>query len=203
MSFITFLLFQGDSGGPITVEDGEGHHTMVGVVSHGVSVTCGQAGADVHMKVAAFIPWINKTIVRQGGMASCNYMLTANPDGESPKEAKSYGVLLTGGKDSGSNPLASVEFLGPGDCPVPTLPEPRSGHVSFITSDDFLATCGGWVQRTGRASEPQTDCIVLIKEEQAWKQGVMGSLMLKQYILSCPTVDDLATCIFPYVEGQP
>ena len=197
-----FLLFQGDSGGPLTIEDGERHHTMVGVVSHGVSVTCGQAGADVHMKVAAFIPWINKTIVSEGGMASCNYMLTANPDGESLKEAKSYGVLMTGGKDSGSNPIASVEFLGSENCSVPTLPEPRSGHVSFITSRDLLATCGGWVQRNGRASEAQTDCIVLDKEEQTWKHGVIGDLVLKQYKLSCPTDNNLETCIFPYIEGQ-
>ena len=197
-----FLLFQGDSGGPLTVEDGKGHHTIVGVVSHGVSLTCGEAGADVHMKVAAFIPWINKTIVSKGGMASCNFMLTANPDGKSTKVAKSYGVLLTGGKDSGSNPLASVEFLGSENCSVPTLPEPRSGHVSFITSDNRLASCGGWVQRNGRASEAQTDCIVLVKEEQTWKQGDIGDLMLKQYMSSCPTDNNLAPCIFPYIEGQ-
>ena len=154
------------------------------------------------MKVAAFIPWINKTIVGEGGMASCNYMLTANPDGESPKEAKLFGVLMTGGKDSSSNQLASVEFVGTEDCPVPTLPEPRSGHVSFVTSDNILATCGGWVQRNGRASEAQTDCIVLNKTDQIWKRGVMGDLMFKQYISSCPTADGLATCVFPFIEGQ-
>ena len=194
------FLFQGDSGGPLTIVDGEGHHTLVGVVSHGVSVNCTQAGADVHMKVAFFILWINKTIVREGGMASCNHMLTAKPVGENTKEAKSYGVLMTGGKDSGSNRLASVEFLGPGDCPVPALPQARSGHATFVTAGGTVTTCGGWVQSGG--SEPQADCLVLDKEEQAWRQGIIGDLVLNQYLATCPTTDNLMICIFPYIKGN-
>ena len=199
ISAIYLFSFQGDSGGPLTVEDAEDRHTLVGVVSHGLSVTCGQPGADIHMKVPFFIQWINATIVREGGMASCNYMLTAKPTGENTKETKSYGVLMTGGKDSGSNSIASVEFLGPGACPVPALPEPRSGHVTFVTAGGAVTTCGGWLQSGG--SEPQTDCLVLVKETQAWMQGIMGDLVLNQHLATCPTTVNLVMCIFPYIKG--
>ena len=66
----------------------------MGVVSHGgqpaaacgqvpcycsESTHCLQSPYDVFMKVSAFLPWINGTILANGGMASCDYFLSAPP----------------------------------------------------------------------------------------------------------------------------
>ena len=86
---------QGDSGGPLTLVS-EGAHTLVGVVSHGgqAAASCGQvahrhpAGVyphcsqspyDVFMKVSAYLPWIKSTVLANGGLASCDYFLSAPP----------------------------------------------------------------------------------------------------------------------------
>ena len=62
--------------------------------------------------------------------------------------------LLTGGS-SGSSVLDSTELLDSNgkvdDCDVPSLPEPRENHVTFVTKDQIpvLATCGGSFLATG------------------------------------------------------
>ena len=76
---------QGDSGGPLTVqEEGSGSHTLAGVVSHGLSggpEVCGQEGRkyDVYTAVSMYMDWLERTILNNGGLASCSYMLTADP----------------------------------------------------------------------------------------------------------------------------
>jgi len=71
---------EGDSGGPLTLVS-EGAHTLVGIVSHGgqAAAACGQSPYDVFMKVSSFLPWIDSTILANGGMASCDYILLAPP----------------------------------------------------------------------------------------------------------------------------
>ena len=49
---------------------------------------------------------------------------------------------MTGGRGANFTSLLSVEFFGPQDCTVADLPEPRSGHVTFVTSEE-----GGDVRR--------------------------------------------------------
>ena len=95
---------------------------------------------DVYMEVAKCLNWINLTISRNGGMASCNrFMITAKPilgniainryintsilPGELRPEKPQFGVLVTGGKDSSFNHLSSAEFLGPKKCQIPPLPK--------------------------------------------------------------------------------
>ena len=63
----------------------DGSATLVGLVSHGVSwsqAACGleQAKYEVFTAVSHFVGWMNKTILKNGGMAACPYMLTADPD---------------------------------------------------------------------------------------------------------------------------
>ena len=38
-----------------------------------------QSPYDVFMKVSSYLPWINGTILANGGMASCDYFLSAPP----------------------------------------------------------------------------------------------------------------------------
>ena len=78
-------LYQGDSGGPLTVQDTEGSHTLVGLVSHGVSWSVAaceleKTKYEVYTAMDHFMGWMNKTILNNGGMAACPYMLTADPD---------------------------------------------------------------------------------------------------------------------------
>ena len=86
--FLTLLLkylYQGDSGGPLTVQDTDGSHTLVGLVSHGVSWSVAacqleQTKYEVYTAMDHFMGWMNKTILKNGGMAACPYMLTADPN---------------------------------------------------------------------------------------------------------------------------
>ena len=40
---------------------------------------CSKAQPDVYTRVSYFLSWINKTIITNGGIASCNFTLTASP----------------------------------------------------------------------------------------------------------------------------
>ena len=34
---------------------------------------------DVYTRISYFLPWLNSTILSNGGLASCNFSLTAEP----------------------------------------------------------------------------------------------------------------------------
>ena len=78
--------------------DEDGVHTLAGVTSHGLSefpqikVSVKEYFLsfqirkpilkdvpDVYTRVSYFLPWINATILSNGGLASCDYSLTALP----------------------------------------------------------------------------------------------------------------------------
>ena len=78
--------------------DEDGVHTLAGVTSHGLSEfpqikVCVKEYflsfqirkpilkdvPDVYTRVSYFLPWINATILSNGGLASCDYSLTALP----------------------------------------------------------------------------------------------------------------------------
>ena len=94
--------------------------------------------------------------------------------GESALEEDTNGLLLTGGRDSRLNSLSSVEFFGSDKCFVPALPEPRSGHVTFVTPGGAVASCGGFV-----GVVKSTQCVVLNITAQQWNHGVMADLAFK------------------------
>ena len=122
--------------------------------------------------------------------------LTSLSTGETDPDERELGVLLTGGRDSTSSPLDSAEFFGSDSCYVPPLPEPRTGHVTFVTPKETIATCGGWSGADGREDR---QCLVLEPGEGGgWSQGVMGDLVLgENFATSCPTtLGD--SCIFPF-----
>jgi len=75
-------------------------------------------------------------------------------------------VLVTGGitgHSSGWTSTASTEVLGT-DCPTPALPSPRSSHITFLTADGLILTCGGRKE----TSEPDNSCLVLDPASQSW-----------------------------------
>ena len=78
----------------------DGVHTLAGVISHGLSEIsevkvsvkkfiidhCQQVEMiipkdlpDVYTRLSSFLPWINATILSNGGLASCDYSLIALP----------------------------------------------------------------------------------------------------------------------------
>ena len=81
--------------------------------------------------------------------------VTSLSTGETDPEEPELGVLMTGGRDSTSSPLASAEWFGSETCYVPPLPEPRSGHVTFVTANKTIATCGGWTEATEASTTSQ------------------------------------------------
>ena len=85
-------------------------------------------------------------------MNSLTYLSTAETDPEEPE----LGVLLTGGRNSTSS-LQSAEFFGSQSCAVHPLPEPRSGHVSFVTPNGTIAVCGGWTVYDGQEASKTSD----------------------------------------------
>jgi hypothetical protein len=94
--------------------------------------------------------------------------------GESALEEDTNGLLLTGGRDSSLNSLSSVEFFGSDQCFVPALPEPRSGHVTFVTPGGAVASCGGLV-----GGVKSTQCVVLNITGQQWDHGVLADLAFR------------------------
>ena len=138
--------------------------------------------------------------------------VTSLSTGETDPEEPELGVLMTGGRDSTSSPLASAEWFGSETCYVPPLPEPRSGHVTFVTANKTIATCGGRTEATKlplgvhlpvQPVPASRQCLVLQPGEGGeWSQGVMGDLVLgEQRPPSCPTTGG-GTCIFPYILGM-
>ena len=120
---------------------------------------------------------------------------------ERPEDNISHGVLVTGGRDASFKSLSSVEFFGPKSCSVPALPGPRSGHVTFVTGHQTVATCGGW---TGAAREMSSQCLVLnltYGKGGEWQKGVMGDLLLNQSVTSCPSIEG-PPCVFPFIDSM-
>jgi hypothetical protein len=73
-----------------------------------------------------------------------------------------------------------VELYGSSACTVPALPEPRRGHVTFLTGSGQLATCGGYNSR---------DCLVQTPGS-GWEPGVLGSLTMERYRAAVTTLHD-------------
>jgi hypothetical protein len=78
-------------------------------------------------------------------------------------------VLLTGGWNEAR--LSSAELYGSSACTIPSLPVPRSAHVTFMTGSGQLATCGGTID----GATYRSDCLVLTPGS-GWEPGVLGSL---------------------------
>lgn len=80
-------------------------------------------------------------------------------------------ILITGGLDQ-SGPGAfpgisfSTETLGT-PCPVPSLPSPRYTHVTMLTPDDQVLTCGGSKFQIDTATIPDLSCLVLDPNAEA------------------------------------
>ncbi|XP_049799181.1 brachyurin-like isoform X1 [Schistocerca nitens] len=50
----------GDSGGPLSVQESDGQRTVVGIVSWGTANDCESGEPDVFMRVTAFLDWIGE-----------------------------------------------------------------------------------------------------------------------------------------------
>ena len=68
---------QGDSGGPLTVVNEKGAHILVGIVSS--KDACSKQDYAVFTNVSAFLQWIQSSIEKNGGMASCTSNISAPP----------------------------------------------------------------------------------------------------------------------------
>ena len=73
-------------------------------------------------------------------------------------------MVVVGGKGEGGEVLSSVEVYGHPGLRVPALPEPRWGHVTFLSSSGELVTCLG--------SSPS--CLVLAPGGGTWQAGVVA-----------------------------
>lgn len=59
------ILYQGDSGGPMIIEDNSdtGRYTLIGIVSAGIG--CARPGLPgLYTRVASFLPWIKAQLFR-------------------------------------------------------------------------------------------------------------------------------------------
>ena len=72
-------------------------------------------------------------------------MTTSSPGTSTSSSTPSLTVgLLTGGRTYGQDwdSRARADIIG-GDCQLPDLPQQRTGHVSFVTTDQLVLVCGG------------------------------------------------------------
>ena len=55
-------------------------HTLIGLVSRRLGEKCSQQDYAIYTNVWAFLPWIESSILENGGMASCsNFNFSAPP----------------------------------------------------------------------------------------------------------------------------
>merc|ERR1719458_1220936 len=137
-------------------------------------------------------------ILSNGGLASCNFYLTAEPSqgADMQSSQKPLGLLLIGGTDSSYASLSSVEVFGLDNCSVPDLPELRFNHGSFMTGWGSLAVCGGWW--AGRLVS--SDCLVLNTTSKQWERGVLGNL-LGEYVLGVVSMDVGTFMVHPFTSS--
>ena len=60
----------------------DGHrkkHILAGIVSTKLGSSCKEQSYTIFSNIAVFVPWIEKTIRENGGMASCGYNISAPP----------------------------------------------------------------------------------------------------------------------------
>ena len=72
-------LSQGDSGGPLTMVNEDGGHALLGIVSKRLGHNCSSDGLTIFTRVSTLLPWIDTSIKENGGMASCDFTLSALP----------------------------------------------------------------------------------------------------------------------------
>ena len=79
-------------------------------------------------------------------------------------------ILLTGGMaDTVSNDcLPSVEVVGSHECFVPPLPSPRAAHVTTLTTDHVLLTCGGFSSSLNIDEHLDRSCLRLDPGSSSW-----------------------------------
>ena len=83
---------------------------------------------------------------------------------------------------------------------IKTCFQARFGHVTFVTPNQTIATCGGWIGSRGKKT---STCLVLNPgEEGEWQPGVMGDLVMgQQFAATCPTLDG-GICNFPFIFSK-
>ena len=101
-------------------------------------------------------------------------------------------VLLTGGEffgDGSFSILASSELFPSNGCSLPSMPQPRRGHVLFATADQSprVATCGG----TDQNDIYLASCPVFNPETQRWDENVMSPLFLPRVRPAAVTLKDI------------
>ena len=85
----------------------DGGHTLVGVVSRRGPGGCGQVRGrqppalllqvgvyDVYSEVGQFMAWLQATILRNGGLASCGLTLQADPEAPAEPSAGTGGSIV-------------------------------------------------------------------------------------------------------------
>ena len=61
----------------MTVVNTKGVHILVGIVSKRLGLSCREQNYTIFSNIAAFLPWIESTIRKNGGMSSCSFYFSA------------------------------------------------------------------------------------------------------------------------------
>ena len=101
-------------------------------------------------------------------------------------------VLLTGGEFFGAGSLSilsSSEVFPSNGCSLPSLPQPRRGHVLFATADQNpkIVTCGGSDQNDIFLAS----CPVFDPETQRWDADTMSPLFLPRVRSAAVTMESI------------
>ena len=59
--------------------DSNNAHTLIGIVSKGFRESCGKDEYAIFTNMQPLMPWIESSIIENGGMASCNFNFSAPP----------------------------------------------------------------------------------------------------------------------------
>ena len=57
----------------------DGGHALLGIVSKRLGHNCSSDGLTIFTRVSTLLPWIETSIKENGGMASCDFTLSALP----------------------------------------------------------------------------------------------------------------------------
>ena len=115
-----------------------------------------------------------------------------------------FRILLTGGKNNGRRIASSELYPASPSCTVPSLPEARELHATFLTADiePRIVTCGGFTgeYKLGRPDyhKKGKDCFTL--KDGRWQRGEVEDLRVPR---TFPTVVTMSVGVYVLHGNMP
>merc|ERR1711962_69096 len=117
-----------------------------------------------HLELTCGIQDINTTATTTDSYSTATTGITTNSTTMDTSTSNEGSILIVGGETDDFNTLSSVELFGSGDCHELSLPKERAYHLSGLTHDGVILTCGG----SDDLDDDLLDCIHFNVKSKTW-----------------------------------